>query len=30
MTTDETFKINKRPLNCNSKKIVYILECKNM
>ena len=25
---DETFKINKGPLNCNSKKIVYPSECK--
>ena len=27
-TTDETFKINKGPLSCNSKKIVYLSECK--
>ena len=30
MTTDETFKINKGPLNCNSKKVVYLSECKNV
>ena len=32
ITTDETFKINKVPLNCNSKKVVYLSErkkCKN-
>ena len=32
ITTDETFKINKGPLNCNSKKVVYLSErkkCKN-
>ena len=28
ITTDETFKINKGPLNCNSKKVVYLSECK--
>ena len=28
ITTDETFKINKDPLNCNSKKVVYLSECK--
>ena len=28
ITTDETFKINKVPLNCNSKKVVYLSECK--
>ena len=27
-TTNETFKINKGPLNCNSKKVAYLLECK--
>ena len=27
ITTDETFKINKGPLNCNSKKVVYLSEC---
>ena len=26
-TTDETFIINKCPLKCNSKKVVYLLEC---
>ena len=30
ITTDETFKINKGPLNCNSKKVVYLSECKNV
>ena len=30
ITTDETFKINKGPLNCNSKKVVYLSECKKM
>ena len=32
ITADETFKINKGPLNCNSKKVVYLSEfkkCKN-
>ena len=28
ITTQETFKINKGPLNCNSKKVVYLSECK--
>ena len=28
ITTDETFKINKGPLNYNSKKVVYLSECK--
>ena len=28
MTTDETFKIIKGPLTCNSKKVVNLLECK--
>ena len=28
ITTNETFKINKGPLNCNSKKIVYLSACK--
>ena len=28
ITTDETFKINKGPLNCNSKKVVYLSECR--
>ena len=28
ITTDETFKINKGPLNCNSKKVVYLSDCK--
>ena len=28
ITTDETFKINKGPLNCNSKKVIYVSECK--
>ena len=28
IATDETFKINKGPLNCNSKKVVYLSECK--
>ena len=28
ITTDETFKINKGTLNCNSKKVVYLSECK--
>ena len=28
ITTDEIFKINKGPLNCNSKKVVYLSECK--
>ena len=28
ITTDETFKINKGPLNCNSKKFIYLSECK--
>ena len=28
ITEDETFKINIGPLNCNSKKIVYLSECK--
>ena len=28
ITTDETFKINKGPLNCNSKKVIYLSECK--
>ena len=28
VATDETFKINKGPLNCNSKKFVYLSECK--
>ena len=28
ITTGETFKINKDPLNCNSKKVVYLSECK--
>ena len=26
--TDETFEINKGPLNCYSKKVVYLSECK--
>ena len=26
--TDETFKINKGPLNCNSKKVIYLSQCK--
>ena len=26
--TNKTLKINKGPLNCNSKKVVYVLECK--
>ena len=26
--TDETFKINKAPLNCSSKKFAYLSECK--
>ena len=26
-TTDETFIINKCPLNCYSEKVVYLLEC---
>ena len=30
ITTDETFKINKGALNCNSKKVVYLSECKNV
>ena len=30
ITTDETFKINKGPLNCNSKKVAYLPECKNV
>ena len=29
-SANETFKINKGPLNCNSKKIVYLSECKKM
>ena len=28
ITTDETFKIDKGTLNCNSKKVVYLSECK--
>ena len=28
ITTGETFKINKDPLNCNSKKVIYLSECK--
>ena len=28
ITTDETFKINKVALNCNSEKVVYLSECK--
>ena len=28
ITTDETFKINKGPLSCNSKKVIYVSECK--
>ena len=28
ISTDETFKIKKGPLNCNSKKVVYLSECK--
>ena len=28
ITTDEIFKINKGPLNCNSKKVAYLSECK--
>ena len=28
ITRDETFKINKGPLNSNSKKVVYLSECK--
>ena len=28
ITTDEAFKINKRSLNCNSKKVIYLSECK--
>ena len=28
ITTDETFKINKGPLYCNSKKVVCLSECK--
>ena len=28
ITTDEVFKINKGPLNCNSKKVAYLSECK--
>ena len=28
ITTDEIFKINKEPLNCNSKKVAYLSECK--
>ena len=28
ITTDETFRINKGPLNCHSKKNVYFSECK--
>ena len=28
ITSDETFKINKGPLNCNSKKVVYLSERK--
>ena len=28
ITTDETFKINKGPLNCNSKKVIHLSECK--
>ena len=28
ITTDETFKINKVSLNCNSKKLTYLSECK--
>ena len=27
-SANETFKINKDPLNCNSKKVVYLSECK--
>ena len=27
-TADKTFKINKGSLNCNSKKIVFLSECK--
>ena len=27
-TTDKTFKINRSPLSCNSKKVVYLSECK--
>ena len=33
IATDETFKINKGPLNCNSKKDIYLSEskkCKNL
>ena len=28
ITTDETFKINKGLFNCNSKKVIYLSECK--
>ena len=28
ITTDETFKINKSPLHFNSKKVIYLSECK--
>ena len=28
IATDETFKINKGPLNCNLKKVIYLSECK--
>ena len=28
ITTDEIFKINTGPLNYNSKKVTYVLECK--
>ena len=28
IATDETFKINKDPLKCNSKNVVYLSECK--
>ena len=28
ITTDEAFKINKGPLNCNLKKVIYLSECK--
>ena len=30
ITTDETFKINKGPLNCNSKKVAYLSDVKNV
>ena len=28
ISIDETFKTNKVPLNCNSKEVAYLLECK--